>query len=97
PGGAGTMARFVIVGIVGVVAAASISVAASWAQPRETRVLPGPATERLFQLANCKGQELEACKGNCASNDNLCMSKREAARAMENNPKPPPTPIPKPR
>jgi len=68
------MTRLTIVGIVGVLAAASISVAASWAQPRETRVLPSPKTERLFQLASCKAADLEACKGNCPSNDNKCTT-----------------------
>jgi hypothetical protein len=77
------MTRLMIVGIVGVLAAASISVAASWAQPRETRVLPGPMTERLFQLANCKAQELEACKGNCTSNDNKCITTCEANCAVQ--------------
>ena len=77
------MTRHMIVGIVGVLAAASISVAASWAQPRETRVLPGPVTERLFHLANCKVQELEACKGTCASNDNICITRCEAACALQ--------------
>ena len=76
------MARFVIVGIVSALAAASISVAASWAQPRETRVLPGPVTERLFHPANCPIRELEACKGNCASNDNKCITMCEASCAL---------------
>ena len=75
--------RRTIVGIVGGLAAASISVAASWAQPRETRMLSGPMTERLFQLANCKAQELEACKGNCATNDNQCIAACEAKCALQ--------------
>jgi hypothetical protein len=77
------MGKFAIVGIIGVLAAASISVAASWAQPRETRVLPSPKSERLFQLANCKAAELEACKGNCASNDNKCITMCEATCALQ--------------
>lgn len=77
------MGKFAIVGIVGVIAAVSISVAASWAQPRQTRMPPGPMTERLFHLANCKAQELEACKGNCASNDKTCITTCEAKCALE--------------
>jgi|FEC22Drversion2_1045045.scaffolds.fasta_scaffold00999_10 hypothetical protein len=77
------MTRHTIVVIVGVLAAASISVAAGWAQPRETRVLPGPMTERLFHLANCKATELEACKGSCASNDKTCTTACEAKCALE--------------
>ncbi len=81
------MGKFAIVGIVGVLAAASISVAASWAQPRETRMLSGSMAERLFHLANCKAQELEACKANCASNDpsndRQCVTGCEAKCALE--------------
>jgi hypothetical protein len=76
------MTRLTIVGIVGVLAAASISVAASWAQPRETRVLPGPVTERLFHLANCPITELEACKGSCPGNDNKCITTCETVCAL---------------
>ncbi|MBL6615549.1 MAG: hypothetical protein ISP49_10160 [Reyranella sp.] len=79
------MTRHTIVGLVGVLAAASISVAAGWAQPRETRMLSGPMTERLFHLANCKAAELEACKSSCASdnNKNQCITGCEARCALE--------------
>ena len=77
------MVKFAIVGMAGVLAAASFSIAASWAQPRETRMLPGPMTERLIHLANCKASELEACKGNCASNDNKCITICEANCALQ--------------
>jgi hypothetical protein len=77
------MARSVVVGIVGALAAASTSVAASWAQPRETRIVPSAATERLFHLANCPIRQLEACKGNCASNDQKCITACETVCAFE--------------
>jgi hypothetical protein len=77
------MPRFVIVGIVGALAAASISVAATWAQPREVRVPPGPAAEKLFHLARCTVAELAACKGNCASNDRICITNCETLCALE--------------
>lgn len=77
------MIRLMIVAMVGVLASVSISVAASWAQPpREVRVLPGPVTERLFHLASCTTKDLEACKGNCPSNDNNCISRCEASCAL---------------
>jgi hypothetical protein len=77
------MIRLTIVGIVGVLAAASISVAASWAQPRETRVLPSPVTERLFHLANCTSKELAECTDKCANNDNLCITRCQAYCALK--------------
>ena len=58
-------------------------VAASWAQPRETRMLSSPVTERLFQLANCTAKELDECTAQCSSNDNLCITRCQAYCALK--------------
>jgi hypothetical protein len=74
------MARLTTVGIVGVLAATSISVAASWAQPAEPAQCKGQVSQRCGNNSNCVAEGVAQC-------DVQCM--------LENETKPVPRPNPR--